>query len=77
MKNPFVAAAAMMAVISAAMRENAMRNFYGKAFEGHSGSATPKRPKHNPAGSKLACKAAMHQFGTMRGQIVTLKGRSA
>jgi len=74
MKNPFVQAAAMMALVTAAFRENAMRDFYGKSFKGHSGSRTPKRPRHGLPGDKLARKAASHQLGTMRGQVVTLEG---
>lgn len=67
MKNPFVQAAAIMAMIAAAFKENAYRDFYDKSFKGHVDSSTPRRPRHNPAGSKLARKAAEGCLGTMRG----------
>lgn len=72
MKNPFVQAASLMACMVAAMKENAYRDFYGKNFVGHAGSGSqPSRIQHNPAGSKLARKAAEHRLGTFRGAIVT------
>ena len=72
MKNPFIKAAARMACMVAAMKENAYRDFYGKDFVGHVGSGRrPFRIQHNPAGSKLARKAAEHRLGTFRGAIVT------
>lgn len=39
---------------------------------GYRGMKAPKYPDHNPAGSKLARRAAEHRLGTMRGQVVTL-----
>lgn len=50
MKNPFVAMAVMAATFAAALRENAVRDHYGKNFHpfgdgGKSGHAGSKRPK--------------------------------
>lgn len=67
MKNPFVQAAALMAMLTAAMKENAMRDFYGKSFKGHVGSGAPKFFRHGQAGDKLARKAGEGRLGTMRG----------
>ncbi len=64
MKNPFVLAATMMATIAAAMRENSMRDFYGKNFQGHAGSsgASRNRMPFCSAGGKLWKKASKGQL---------------
>ena len=57
-------------VLAAAMSMVAARaNYAERTGTGYKGSKAPKYPKHKPAGSKLARKAAEHRFGTMRGEV--------
>ena len=66
-------------ILAAAMSIIAAKaNFAQRTGTGYrKGSKAPKYPKHKPAGNKLARHAAMHRFGTMRGQVVTLEGKLA
>lgn len=65
MKNPFIQAAILMATMASAMKENAMRNFYGKSFVGHVGSSGASRNKRPfcSAGGKLFKKANKNKLG--------------
>lgn len=62
MKNPFIAAAAMMAAMLAAQREDAARTFQGKNFSFSYGHLRIPGPP-GKAGDKLARKAAEGRIG--------------
>lgn len=74
MKNPFIQMAIIAAAMTAAFRENAMRDAgqfgKGRGGNGHPGSKPGNSGKRNPAGSKIARKFIEHNGGKWKGETV-------